>query len=1082
MIMKAARVFTVLLAVSMSATADGSTWRSSEAQRRDQPKPAHDRFIVEFREAPAVRRAGLKSAAHYAETFTRFRADVAGIAKSSTGTVTHEYFRVFHGAAATLPEEVIARVRQLPYVAAVHPDVEVEAYQSPGDTGVVSGGTGDSIAQVGAKTLWATRGVRGRGIVVAVLDTGIDYRHPALGAGFGPGSKVIGGWDFVNNDADPIDDQYHGTHVAGIIAAQSAEFSGVAPEASLIAFKVLNDKGRGQTSNVLAAIERALDPNNDGDLSDRVDVANISLGSYGNPDDVLSRAVDNGSAAGVVFCVAAGNYGDFLTIGSPGTARTAITVGNAYGTSELSVMSSKGPNTRALTIKPEVIAPGEEIRSTLPSGRYGELSGTSMATPHVAGLAALLLEANPGLLPTEVRSALMTTARSIGIGPMEEGAGFVDGMRAVAATVVASPAQISFGLGDVSATQWTRRQTIRLINATSNPQTLTLSAPSLPAGVQMAIDPAQVTLGPSGIQEVSFTVTVTNANATVTRSFTVGGSVIIEGGAQTVRIPWAAVKAARATVTSDVAFTDTAWLGEEGWIGLYAQVDENTRETLLPSGRYDLLAASLVRNQAAPIGDTLRVFFRDHESIDGDRTVHLSADGTPHRIEFAGRDHRGERLTERAERTDLADGAYLSQLRISLEGSFIGMTMEGGITTVEMSGATDRWAAYGFETFVDLAKNEVYTVAHAPLRGISESRELSRGANDLVPVTLKLRPVLGDPLADVAIIPWIVKQGSYSSPLNVIDPANDGSWDVKLYQTEAYDAFIAGVVFHARSVGGGDLDVEPLHVRNGRVVSTYTPASGRGLYEAEPGETLTFGAGPYFPSFKPGLVGPNKTFFATGAYTGQTSERRHRDIRRATVTMREAAGALIYSGNYLGGVQQLTARPDKAYVIELLNTNNNLGGIPMRGVLTYRFDMRRADVVPPALTSFRVVDASGRARDRVAAGSQTSLLFSAGDYVLSDNVQTYQRIRPEATKVWWRRNGTTAWQSIEPQVLEEDASGPRPDGFLYRADLSTATEGPGGMIDLRVEITDEAGNTTDWTLSPAFSTGEITRRRAVRAG
>ena len=147
------------------------------------------------------------------------------------------------------------------------------------------------------------------GVTVAIIDTGIDYTHPALGGGFGPGFKVIGGWDFVNNDADPMDDAGHGTHVAGIVAGQSDDFTGVAPDASLIAYKVLGANGSGSESNVIAAIERAADPNQDGNTSDHVDVANLSLGGGGNPDDPGSIAIDNATAAGVTFAIAAGNTG-----------------------------------------------------------------------------------------------------------------------------------------------------------------------------------------------------------------------------------------------------------------------------------------------------------------------------------------------------------------------------------------------------------------------------------------------------------------------------------------------------------------------------------------------------------------------------------------------------------------------------------------------------------------------------------------------------------------------------------------------------------------------------------------------------
>jgi len=133
----------------------------------------------------------------------------------------------------------------------------------------------------------------------------------------------------VDNDEDPMDDFGHGTHVADIIAADSERMQGVAPEVRLVAYKVLGSDGHGTISSVIAAIERTIDPNMDGDFSDRIDVANVSLGSdLGGPDDPASRAVDAAVAAGVVFVIAAGNIGHlgFHTIGTPSAAKSAITV------------------------------------------------------------------------------------------------------------------------------------------------------------------------------------------------------------------------------------------------------------------------------------------------------------------------------------------------------------------------------------------------------------------------------------------------------------------------------------------------------------------------------------------------------------------------------------------------------------------------------------------------------------------------------------------------------------------------------------------------------------------------------------
>jgi hypothetical protein len=230
---------------------------------------------------------------------------------------------------------------------------------------------------------------------------GIDYSHPALGGGFGPGFKVVGGYDLFNNDADPMDDHYHGTHVAGIVAAEGNGLRGVAPRASLMAFKVLDASGFASESIIISGIERAMDPNDDGDFRDRVDIINMSLGGPGDPDNALSQATDNAVKLGTVVCVAAGNHGGpgnhyFDTIGSPGTARLAITVGASDKSDQLAVFSSKGPNKKIFSVKPEVVAPGVDLNSTFSNHAYDRHSGTSMAAPHVASVCAV--EVSPSFL------------------------------------------------------------------------------------------------------------------------------------------------------------------------------------------------------------------------------------------------------------------------------------------------------------------------------------------------------------------------------------------------------------------------------------------------------------------------------------------------------------------------------------------------------------------------------------------------------------------------------------------------------------------------------------------------------------
>lgn len=280
----------------------------------------------------------------------------------------------------------------------------------------------------GADILWnmtdgAGKAIRGNGTVVAVIDTGIDYNHADLGGGFGVGYRVTDGWDWVNNDANPMDDNGHGTHCAGIIGANGT-LTGMAPDCEFLAYKVLNSGGTGLLSSAVLAIERAMDPNEDLDTSDHADVISMSLGALGGSEDSAScLAVDAASAIGCIVVVAAGNDGPtFGTVSIPGKARTAITVGSHGATGVLSGFSSRGMSS-SLSIKPEISAPGEAIYSTYLYGSYLAMSGTSMATPHVAGAAALISQAKPTWTSEMVKSALVSRANTMNESIWNAGAG-----------------------------------------------------------------------------------------------------------------------------------------------------------------------------------------------------------------------------------------------------------------------------------------------------------------------------------------------------------------------------------------------------------------------------------------------------------------------------------------------------------------------------------------------------------------------------------------------------------------------------------------------------------------------------------
>ncbi len=299
-----------------------------------------------------------------------------------------------------------------------------------------------STAQVGAQAAWTQKDAQGKflkgtGVRIAIIDSGIDYTHPSLGGCTSAQflaracAKVIDGFNFTSGSADILDDHGHGTHVAGIAAGTgqgTGGFPGVAPEAKLIGYKVIDSSGSGDSSAIIEALYRAMDPNQDGDPSDQVDVINLSVGALGNPDDPLSQAVDTAAQAGIVVAVAAGNDGMDQSINSPGTARLALTVGAVDGQDRPAYFSSRGPVLwlgKALS-KPDLVAPGVSICAPQGAGAWGDricgsgasakrvaLSGTSMATPHVAGAAALLKQKWPGWSGLKIRAALIASAQPL---------------------------------------------------------------------------------------------------------------------------------------------------------------------------------------------------------------------------------------------------------------------------------------------------------------------------------------------------------------------------------------------------------------------------------------------------------------------------------------------------------------------------------------------------------------------------------------------------------------------------------------------------------------------------------------------
>ena len=386
---------------------------------------------------------------------------------------------------------------------------------------------------IGADELWGgpTLPTAGNGVKIGIIDDGVDQSHPFFNAsgysypaGFPKGQrsfttpKVIAArafapatttWQHARKPFDPEQSQ-HGTHVAGIAAGNvlaapvdgRGTLSGNAPRAYIGNYKALStpsDFGLiDNAGEVIAAIEAA--------VRDGMDVINMSFGEYETDParNVVDAAVDGAAEAGVVPVAAAGNsYDDWGrgSIGSPGTAARAIAVAATTKSGSIASFSSSGPSGISLRMKPAVSAPGASILSSVPEreGTWASFSGTSMASPHVAGGAALLVQRHPAWTVDQITSALVQTAAPVGDAESDseapatrEGGGLVDLPEANDPRLFASPATLSLGLLRVGTS---RRATVDLTDAGGGAGSWSVSIrqPAAAGGVKLSV-PSTVTI------------------------------------------------------------------------------------------------------------------------------------------------------------------------------------------------------------------------------------------------------------------------------------------------------------------------------------------------------------------------------------------------------------------------------------------------------------------------------------------------------------------------------------------------------------------------------------------------------------
>jgi subtilisin family serine protease len=485
-------------------------------------------------------------------------------ARIPAARVHWHYGVVLNGIAVALPAEQLAALRGIPG-ATVWPSVTYHALlnRTPG--------------LIGATTVWGpTLATSGEGVKIGIIDDGLDQSHVFFSpsgftypAGFPKGNtqfttpKVIvakafaplkPAWKYANTPFDPENSE-HATNVAGIAAGDHdtpatvpsgrVRASGIAPSAYLGNYKVLtvptSDFGLdGNSPEIAKGIEEA--------VKDGMDVINLSLGE---PEieptrDIVVQAINSAADAGVVPVIAAGNdFGDAGkgSVGSPGSAAKAITVaasseGDAGPADVIAGFSSSGPTPVSLQMKPDVTAPGVDILSSLPGNQWSDhdWSGTSMASPHVAGAAALLKQRHPAWTVVQIKSALESTGDPVHpvgstseVTTLREGGGRIDLPRADNPLIFTDPTGLSFGLMKRGATV-TQQLVLTDAGGGVSGWNATIASQGAPRGVTIALS------APVAVAGTSLGVTVTTAGDAAEGDAT--GFVVLTSGTDVRRVPY----------------------------------------------------------------------------------------------------------------------------------------------------------------------------------------------------------------------------------------------------------------------------------------------------------------------------------------------------------------------------------------------------------------------------------------------------------------------------------------------------------------------------------------------------------------
>jgi hypothetical protein len=1011
----------------------------------------------------------------FIEDLSRLRKSGSTSLKSvSISKFKHELFRTINAVLIESCEEEIKEIRKLNYVKTVLRNSKVE---SVGEIPI------NSTISALNNNYSANFSNNGEGVKIGIIDTGIDYNNPALGGGFGSGFKVAGGYDFVNKDNDPMDDSGHGTGVAGVIAA-SGELSGIAPDATLYAYKTQDTWGSGWSNNAITALEYCVDPNQDFDLSDHMDIVNMSIACYelnNNEREAIAEIFKMATSLKMIICVAAGNEGPgYIDFNQFAIFDNVISVGSCNLKNEISTFSCRGFGINNYSIKPDLVSLGENVEIlNLLNSTDTNGGGTSIACPGVSGVAVLLKQKHPSWTYEEIKSSLVNSATDLGVNVMLQGAGKVNKNDALNLNTLVYPQTINWGISSENKEEEEKIFAVSLYNKSSQQQVYQINLDQeFPSGIKVSADPSNFSIQSNDSISITFRLSIDRSKLAFPQEvpFNYFGRFNISGGSDSISIPWTLIRGCLIHTDTDLKISKTVQdpfikiLKDDKLVNSTKQYNPD-KDIIVPPGYYDIIFSAKEGDYNFTSDDTIRTYFYVAEDVLLERndTLHFNKSMMKNPVYLRSVDEKGQILNDK----NLTYNQQLRNGNNDANRKYFALNRLGGTQNPIMPDFfTDEFYInsitlnkykfnIGESNFKFKDRLDFFIQNYADIDNITDTLYLEKSSNSLNQYNFLVFP-------DIQFNCYFGQQPTYTdfgwggpifkenkiqnvtfSKLWIDKPMDKSACVTAVPEMQSFDS-----LFQCYQT---DCGFRPIYSYGDSIqFGSYNSFGTEEFLTIHKGDTIYLNDGPVYYSLN---ISKRFNYYFFNCYSymkGMYGELRQHSMYKTLLSIYNSADHLVYEDNVRKYYDSPYTETLGGGVFQLTSNDYYVQGVRGKVCIKYKLPENELDFKFTSIQKLQFIDSENKIKSKFKIGSSAKLKIELNNANTTNSIKLYCKLSNETE--WENRSFSIRVESwINKNLIETDLS-----------DLLTESNG----LDLKIEALDSLGNTMTFTLEPAIAIGD----------